>query len=225
MTTNYPESPTDFLETKYGTVRALWQDGRVFVTVASEEGQAHINDHRPALTYRGEEYIGSVHLNLGPAGFAPDLRYGKLSRRSNWSDAPPSYQAAMFAAIVDAVTTHYASVDPTCMDRGALASIGQELHGLERDMREAVAKVDFLRAEISKCEARMAEIMDDLDEPIAPRSTPVFAAVNEVETAAIGCPNCQARPGEPCTQPTDTGRVAVPWFHLSRELTPAAGAR
>jgi hypothetical protein len=123
------------------------------------------------------------------------------------------------------VTTHYASVDSTVMDRGALASIGQELHRLERDMSEAVSKVDFLRAEISKCEARMAEILDDLDGALRPRSAPVLAAVNEVETAAVACPNCHARPGEPCTQPTESGRRNVPWFHLSRELTPAAGAR
>lgn len=31
------------------------------------------------------------------------------------------------------------------------------------------------------------------------------------------CPNCQARPGEPCTQPTDTGRRNVSWFHMARE--------
>jgi len=30
------------------------------------------------------------------------------------------------------------------------------------------------------------------------------------------CPACQVGPGEPCTQPTDTGRTAVAWFHSSR---------
>jgi len=32
----------------------------------------------------------------------------------------------------------------------------------------------------------------------------------------IVCSNCQARQGEPCTQPTSTGRVAVRWFHAAR---------
>lgn len=30
------------------------------------------------------------------------------------------------------------------------------------------------------------------------------------------CPNCQARPGEPCTQPTTTGRRPVTRFHYGR---------
>lgn len=30
------------------------------------------------------------------------------------------------------------------------------------------------------------------------------------------CPNCHAGPGRPCTQPTDTGRRDVGWFHTSR---------
>lgn len=33
----------------------------------------------------------------------------------------------------------------------------------------------------------------------------------------VACPNCQAQPGKPCTQPTDTGRRDVRWFHLARE--------
>jgi hypothetical protein len=30
------------------------------------------------------------------------------------------------------------------------------------------------------------------------------------------CPNCQAPPGEPCTQPTDESRVAIRTFHYAR---------
>lgn len=32
----------------------------------------------------------------------------------------------------------------------------------------------------------------------------------------VGCPACQAKPGEPCTQPTDTGRRSVRWYHHAR---------
>lgn len=32
------------------------------------------------------------------------------------------------------------------------------------------------------------------------------------------CPACNALPGRPCTQPTDTGRRAVAWVHSSREV-------
>lgn len=31
------------------------------------------------------------------------------------------------------------------------------------------------------------------------------------------CPNCNAMPGEPCTQPTNESRRAVRWFHFARE--------
>ena len=33
----------------------------------------------------------------------------------------------------------------------------------------------------------------------------------------VACPVCQSRPGEKCTTPTETGRVWVNWFHISRE--------
>lgn len=35
--------------------------------------------------------------------------------------------------------------------------------------------------------------------------------------AQVVCPNCNAQPGQPCTRPTNTGRVAVTWHHSSRE--------
>lgn len=30
------------------------------------------------------------------------------------------------------------------------------------------------------------------------------------------CPACLSRPGEKCTEPTNTGRRAVGWLHFSR---------
>ena len=30
------------------------------------------------------------------------------------------------------------------------------------------------------------------------------------------CPTCQAKAGDPCTQPTNTGRRRVNWHHISR---------
>lgn len=32
----------------------------------------------------------------------------------------------------------------------------------------------------------------------------------------VVCPTCNAQPGEPCTQPSNTRRIAVTWMHLSR---------
>lgn len=38
----------------------------------------------------------------------------------------------------------------------------------------------------------------------------------ELRPIAATCPACQAKPGERCTHPTDTGRREVNWFHLAR---------
>jgi hypothetical protein len=35
---------------------------------------------------------------------------------------------------------------------------------------------------------------------------------------SVVCPNCNAQVTEPCTQPTDTGRRVVAFFHSSREM-------
>jgi hypothetical protein len=34
---------------------------------------------------------------------------------------------------------------------------------------------------------------------------------------AVTCPACNARIGEPCTAPTNTGRRPVSWTHLARD--------
>lgn len=38
-----------------------------------------------------------------------------------------------------------------------------------------------------------------------------------LRTIRRSCPVCQAKPFEPCTIPTNTGREPVRWFHLARE--------
>lgn len=35
---------------------------------------------------------------------------------------------------------------------------------------------------------------------------------------SVPCPACQAKAGEKCTAPTDTGRRPVEWVHLAREV-------
>jgi len=32
----------------------------------------------------------------------------------------------------------------------------------------------------------------------------------------VACPACNARPGRPCTAPTDAARRPVTWFHFAR---------
>ncbi|WNM68805.1 hypothetical protein SEA_SOOS_75 [Gordonia phage Soos] len=38
----------------------------------------------------------------------------------------------------------------------------------------------------------------------------------KTDVASVVCPNCNAQPTKPCTQPTDTGRKNVSWFHHAR---------
>lgn len=38
-----------------------------------------------------------------------------------------------------------------------------------------------------------------------------------VDASTVFCKNCQSKPGFACTQPTDTGRKPVPWYHSVRE--------
>lgn len=37
------------------------------------------------------------------------------------------------------------------------------------------------------------------------------------QAQSVQCPNCNAQPGTPCTQPTNTTRKPVGWVHLTRE--------
>lgn len=41
--------------------------------------------------------------------------------------------------------------------------------------------------------------------------------VTVAQAQTMDCENCNAKPGEPCTQPTDTSRKPVAWVHLTRE--------
>ena len=40
--------------------------------------------------------------------------------------------------------------------------------------------------------------------------------MTNAEIMAVTCPNCQAKPGEQCTRPTERGREPVRWLHYSR---------
>lgn len=56
--------------------------------------------------------------------------------------------------------------------------------------------------EASGAESAVREMLDEANKGDSP--------------LAIVCPNCQAAAFEPCTQPTDTGRKIVGWFHHAR---------
>lgn len=46
----------------------------------------------------------------------------------------------------------------------------------------------------------------------------VLTAEQRAVILARACPACYAKPGYPCTRPTDNGRAPVAWFHYAREV-------
>lgn len=51
----------------------------------------------------------------------------------------------------------------------------------------------------------------------AAASLRVHESENTIGPRDFTCPACNAKPGEPCTAPTNTSRRAVTWFHTARE--------
>lgn len=122
---------------------------------------AHINDNNPAVDFRGESFLLHLELRRDPAtgevtfGESSGSRSprGGVTRRSNWSDAPPSYADK----IGEAIRAHAQSVWTDEHDRAGLeADAMQNLHRLERDLDEAQTQVRALREQASHHLARLA---------------------------------------------------------------------
>lgn len=139
MTTPYVTA-----ETKYGKIRMHAVNGsRVMVDVGDETGHAHINDNRPALTYRGQEYIGSVFFDVTATGIsATDV---SISRRPEWSSAPKTYAAAMVEAMRETVAAYIAE-HPEFLPAAEYADVNNALDS-------ATEKRDKLAAELAEADA------------------------------------------------------------------------
>src|SRR4051812_16302940 len=110
------KAPSFGLETKYGPVIVRMQGGPEWASVEAGryvantyyDGKAHINDDKPALVFRGQEYIGFINLSRASGewvqreGFPGD----RFSRRPQWDKAPRTHHAAMVAAIVEELETY-----------------------------------------------------------------------------------------------------------------------
>lgn len=116
---------------------------------------AHINDDKVALTYRGEDYL--IHYEYkrvdGEVVDNADTAWrGKATRRSTWSDAPPSYDAAIREAVGRAIAEHWT---PEFEREGLEADVAQNLSSLEREERETAAKLRDLRKQIKAQHKRL----------------------------------------------------------------------
>jgi hypothetical protein len=141
------------LETKVGPVIVSMPSGSKYAYVEAGRyaantyynGRAHINDNKPALVFRDQEYIGSARLYADEAGrweWRPSFPGESFSRRPQWTNAPKTHQAAMIAAITEALAEAMAT-DPSIAQRA------DELHHAR--------KVEQARQDVTKAEALVAE--------------------------------------------------------------------
>ena len=138
-----------------GSVQVAWQgDGTVFVTTV-----AHINDHLQAIDFRGESFLVTTHLYRQPDGTftptRPDAEtwvQASVTRRQNWSDAPPSFHKAIMAAIQAAVEDLWT---PERDRAGLEASVAQALHSLARDRDKALTELAEIDDKITAAKARL----------------------------------------------------------------------
>jgi hypothetical protein len=140
---------------------------------ARTEG-AHVNDENLAVAYRGESFLVHVGVYLEADGSwsANRDRVPHVTRRASWSDAPPSFRAAIVAAVEEAVNA-VASVSPELVRAGRYASAMQALSSATRDLAELDAKRrdvrKVIRAERARVLANMPEVVT-APTPVAPEN-------------------------------------------------------
>lgn len=144
--TAYPEMRTELpADGKVtGTFSVSFQgDGYAYAGTTG----AHVNDDNPAIDFRGESFLTSLRLRRQSDGtFAHvDSCRPHVTRRSNWTDAPPSFADA----IVKAVCAHVADLWTEELEaRGTDASARQNLSSLQREEAELRAKLAEVRKSI-----------------------------------------------------------------------------
>ncbi len=124
---------------------------------ASITTDAHVNDHKPAVDFRGESWLIHVFAERTEAGewVLMDERGSHsvhITRRQNWSDAPPSYVAPLVAAVLAIVPEHWTPE----VDRAAeYADAAQRLHTLEPERDKAAEDLADMDRRVASLRARM----------------------------------------------------------------------
>lgn len=126
-----------------GQFVVTWQgNGRAYVHT-----DAHVNDDKPAVNFRGESFLVSVHLTTNGESAASNEAYSSVTRRSNWTPAPRTFREAVTDAVLKAVTEAWT---PEKDRAGVEADVAQNLHHLEPErekLLEQLAEVDRKIAE------------------------------------------------------------------------------
>lgn len=148
---SFIQYPRENLTTAHGPVTAAFTNGgHVAVSV-----EAHVNDDKPALNYRGQDYIGMVHLFLLDGVWATrNDSDTNLTKRPNWMvEAPPTHRDALVAAIVKAVTA-CVEANPDILKAAEYASASNELDRLAGERQELRTKLDEVEAAIARTRKR-----------------------------------------------------------------------
>ena len=146
------------LETKFGPVIVTMPCGSQYAHAEAGryaantyyDGKAHINDDKPALEFRGQEYIGSVRLYLTDAGWEerPSFPGESFSRRPQWTNAPKTHQAAMVAAIIESLEEALAA-DPSITQRADEAHRTRKIAEAQQDVATAEAAVKAAKTQLA----------------------------------------------------------------------------
>lgn len=146
----WQQYPRDIIvSTPLGDVSCAFTDaGHVSVTT-----DAHVNDSRPTVQYRGRDYLIHLHLyasrdwSIDPAG------HTSVKSRDNWSDAPRTYRQAIIDT-VSASVREYALSHPDILRAAEYADASNEVERLEKEASEASARLKALRAQLKVERAR-----------------------------------------------------------------------
>lgn len=139
--------------TKYGSVTlAFTNAGHVHV-----QTEGHVNDTKPVLTYRGLEYLASVHLYAATDWCEGSERYGfYITRRSPTErTASPTARLAIVDALTDTVRAYVAD-HPEVLRQAAYADANNEFE-----------RVQTLRDELLKEQAELATQLEALAKVMA----------------------------------------------------------
>lgn len=145
------------LETEFGPVivrlsgerSAYVEVGRYMPRVLSHNGKAHINDDRPALMFRGQEYIGSARLARAEDGtwvHKPSYPGDVFSKRPQWTNAPPTHNARMVEAVAAALVG-YLAAHPEVLEQAGEAHRAREVQSLRSNIAELDEKIGELTEE------------------------------------------------------------------------------
>lgn len=161
--TAWVKTPEVIVDLDYGTGKSVvtGQIRIAFVSAThiSVQTRAHVNDHAPAVTYRGKDYLINLAFTRQPDGTVVEHECNTPQnvsprRTSNpWAAAPKTIRAAIVQAIRAAID---ATSNGGYTRAAAHASAAQRLHSLEPQRAELAAQLAALDAEIERYRAALA---------------------------------------------------------------------